>query len=68
MNPIQMLAVLLILSVIVQVYLAEIGVDMTFLQVLAGLAVLKGVALFLVPEKAPIVLVKSRTTTEEETD
>lgn len=60
MNVFQMLVVLLILALLVSLYLTALGVAVTFLQALAGLAVLKGIALFLVPEKAPIVLVKSR--------
>lgn len=60
MNVFQMLIVLLIVAFIVSLYLTAMGVAVTFLQALAGLAVLKAIALFLVPEKAPIVLVKSR--------
>lgn len=66
MNGAQMLIVLLVLSLLVSLYLTAMGVPVTFLQALAGLAVLKGIALFLVPEKAPIVLMKSRTYEEDE--
>lgn len=66
MNGAQMLVVLLILSLLVSLYLTAMGVPVTYLEALAGLAVLKGIALFLVPEKAPMVLVKDRSKTEEE--
>lgn len=65
MNAIHMLVVLLVLSLLVSLYLTAMGVPVTFLQALAGLAVLKGIALFLVPEKAPMVLVRGN---KEEVD
>lgn len=66
MNGLQMLVVLLVLSLLVSLYLTSMGVPVTFLEALAGLAVLKGIALFLVPEKAPMVLVKAPKELEDE--
>lgn len=66
MNAFQMLAILLLLALIVDAYLMANGFATSYLSVLAGLAILKGIALFLVPEKAPIVLVKSPIETEED--
>lgn len=66
MNPLQMVLVLAVLSFLVTAYLGAIGITATYLEVLAGLAVLKGIALFLVPEKAPLVLVKSQKQEEDE--
>lgn len=64
MSGIQMLVVLAFLAFMVDLYLGAMGYEITYLEALAGLAVLKGIALFLVPEKAPMVLVRGNT--EEE--
>lgn len=66
MSGIQMLVVLAFLAFMVDLYLGAMGYEITYLEALAGLAVLKGIALFLVPEKAPMVLVKSQREIEEE--
>lgn len=65
MNLAQMVVVLMVLSLMIYLYAGALGYEMTYMQALAGLAVLKGIALFLVPEKAPMVLVRG---TKEEID
>lgn len=66
MNGAQMLVVLAFLAFMVDLYLGAMGYEITYLEALAGLAVLKGIALFLAPEQAPIVMMKSHKEIEEE--
>lgn len=58
MNLGQMLVVLLVLSLLVSLYLSTMGFEVSYLQALAGLSVLKAIVLFLAPEKAPMVFVR----------
>lgn len=60
MTGAQLFAVLLLLSLVVSMYLTIMGVPVTFLQALAGLAVLKGIALFLTPEKPPTIIINGK--------
>lgn len=66
MNFAQMIAVLFVLAYLAMVTMEYLGFNFTYGQSLAALILLKATALFLVPEKAPMVLVKS--TKEEETN
>lgn len=65
MSGLQMIAVLLILALLVSSYATTMGVPVTYIEALAGLAVLKGIALFLTPEKPPMVFIRKN---EEETE
>lgn len=65
MNLAQMVAVLLLLSTLIYFYAAALGFELTFMEALAGLAVLKGIAMFLTPEKPPMVLMQGAKKEEE---
>lgn len=65
MNVGQMIVVLLLLSLLVFAYANAMGYELTYMEALAGLAVLKGIALFLTPEKPPMVFMRSEAKEED---
>lgn len=66
MNIFQMLVVLAVVSFTVMIAAEILGYNITYIQALVAVSTLKALALFLAPEKEPIVLVKSRKEIEEE--
>lgn len=60
-----MLVVGAIVAFMIQIVLSSAGLPLTYVDALIAVLTLKALALFLVPEKAPIVLMKTAEYEEE---
>lgn len=66
MGFLQMLVSVSLLTLILVLYLPQVGVSATWSEVLAALVVAKALALFLMPTSMPVVNVSLKSKTEEE--